>query len=155
MKRSAFVHAEAALISTGGLILLLEISRSISWNIRWLERRLVLEPRFHFYVTTLVLLAAMFIVRGSVAARTRTTRAFAWVEAPVTLLVEAMAIVVVHGWRIRTDVSPSEPLQSSDHIPVIINLLVSWWFFYPFMTVLTAIVAVSFFSMRDREAASS
>lgn len=141
--RARISQIEAIAISASGFTLLVEIARAVRWNLFWMDRAVVTEPRFSLYVGTALSLSVLLIIRGVTARNAGGDRAFIFIEAPLTLIVSTLLITVVHGWRIRTDVAPLDR-ASTDVLPPLIRLVASSWTFYGATTMAAALVAVLF-----------
>jgi hypothetical protein len=125
MLRSRLQKLEALAIAAAGLILLFEIARAVQFNLLWMDHSTATEPRFSLYLWTALSLVLLLVFRGVAAMRSSRNAVFLFVEGPLTLLVSAMLIIVVHGWRIHTDVVPLNSVESADALPLPTRLLAS------------------------------
>ena len=98
--RTRISQIEAIAISISGFVLLIEIIRAVRWNVFWMDRAVITEPRFSLYIGTALSISALLILRGVTARNIASAagRTFIFVEAPLTLLV-AVLFGAADGFR--------------------------------------------------------
>lgn len=143
--QTRIVEFVALAISISGLVLLIEIVRAVRWNLFWMDRAIVAEPRFSLYVGGALAIAVLIVTRGVTAREIAPLmrRAFIFIEAPLTLLVSGLLITIAHGWRMRTDVAPLDG-ASTDVMPFLIRVVANGWEAYGGVALAAIAVAVVF-----------
>jgi hypothetical protein len=143
----------AFLLSFTGLVLLWSICLSVHYNIWWLSRTVFLEVRLTVYLWTGVAVALLFVVRGIVMAwslaMTRLS-SLEYAESLFTIGVGSALGVIAFGWRIRTDVGPTEAIQRLSDLPMTVRVLADPLLSYSFIGAI-AFVAFLCFRYRPRE----
>jgi hypothetical protein len=78
------------------------------------------------------------------------SRAAAIVENPLTVVVAALLIFTVQGWRIHTDVAPLDRIDTTDGLPLILQVFMSGWLFYAVIVIVAAVCGVLFWKGLNR-----
>jgi len=155
VNRLRLQQIEAALISVGGLLLLVEISNAVRSNVWWIGRAVLAEQRFSLYLWASVALSLLFVVEGAVTIRERQAgRGFLGLLGPLAIVLVGVLIIIAHGWRIRTDVAPADGISTLSDLPIAVRVLADPWL----AAVLIAVVATcaawsSIHVLRGRRAA--
>ena len=126
MQRIAKVgRLEAVALSLIGWLLFCEIGAAVRWNVTFLHRDVVFDPRFSLYVWTSVGVAILLMLRGVTAASStgQALRLFATLEGPLALIVGVIAIYIAHVWRLATDNLPADRLDTSESLPLVVALM--------------------------------
>jgi hypothetical protein len=141
------IGIEAVLVSIAGFALWFAIGDAVRRNVYMLDHRVVVSTHFTVALLAAVGVAAMLIIRGvSVAQRTGTkNNVFAFVEAPLTLLVGAALVWIVNAWRIVGDMGPTNPIGMSDRLPIVLTAILHKPTFY-LLTVGFIVAAVGAFA---------
>lgn len=152
-----FGRIEAGAVSTAGFVLFCELGAAVRWNITFLQREIVFDPRFNLYLCAAVGLAALFMIRGFVAVSSTglAMRLFAIVEAPATLIIAALAVVIAHGWRLATDTVPANRVDAEESLPLIVTLLARPAAFWGTAVTVAVILLSVFWRIHRRTASES
>jgi chromate transport protein ChrA len=115
-------------ISSSGLVLMAETGRALHANMMWLGARVVTQPRFILYAWVALLVACLLIVRGFTTALDRSAAHLIvrGIESGLELTSGVLLIVVVRGWRIRTDFAPLDRIETADGLPLILQFFMRW-----------------------------
>jgi hypothetical protein len=143
-------HVEVLAISGCGLVLLSEIGRAIRWNLFWMDRAVVTSPRFNLYLWTALAFSALLILKGTAAMRwpSGVARALLLIETLLTLLVGVLLVIVVNGWRMRTDVVPFNAAGSTSVLPWLVRMLSTVWLIYAIISIIALAMIVLLWRQR-------
>jgi hypothetical protein len=120
----------APVVSSAGLLLWVAIGRAIRVNILALDRDIIFSSGLTLCVLAALGVSVLMMLRGVEAMVTETSRLFAAVEAPITVTVASLAVVVANSWRIVGDIFPRNGVDRTDRLPVVIAMVVNQWAFH-------------------------
>lgn len=135
----------AAALSIAGLALLFEVGSAIRSNLLWLDRVTLADTRFCLYLWIATGATLLLLVKGIAYLRLRACDAVIWLEAVLAITVAIGAIVAVHGWRIRTDVGPLDPIDSLAGLPAIVRFYGDARIFYAVATIISGSTVMAFY----------
>lgn len=73
-------------------------------------------------------MAAVFVIDGALAiCQHDVGLAFVGLRGPFAIVVVSVLIVIAHGWRIRTDVAPTDAISRLSDLPIAVRILADPW----------------------------
>lgn len=132
-----FVLIAGAAVTAVGLLLWIAIATAVRRKVFALDRDLVFSPGFSLFVLAVAGASVLLMLRGVEVALAGDSRFFAFVEAPLILLVGGLALRLASTWRVLGDVFPRNGVKRIERLPVVVATLVNLWSFYA----ITALIA--------------